>query len=107
MQQNISRKWLHRYSKLVQRLLVLKDVILGQHRKSDSVHRQNLVTHCSTTGNYPKNCQCQHATRTPQYTLGNVRPVYANLYVFTNIWTYDGLLIITYHIKSLHFCGKC
>jgi len=105
MQQNISRKWLHRYNKLAQRLLVLKDVILGQHHKSDTVHGQKLVTHCSATGN-PKNCQCQHATRNPQYTLENVRPLYANVYIFTHIWTYDGLLIIIYHIISLHFCGS-
>jgi len=41
-----------------------------------------------------------------QYTLGNVRPVYAHAYVFNHIRTYDGLHIITYRIKSLHFCGS-
>jgi len=33
-----------------------------------------------------------------------VRPLYAHVYVFTHIWTYDGLHIIAYRIKSLHFC---
>ena len=33
-----------------------------------------------------------------------VRPVHAHVYVFTHIWTYDGLHIIAYRIKSIHFC---